>query len=54
MLNPSTNPQDSREKGNGYPIEWNEMLGRIFHNISYKYKEYLLNTLPISIFKNYR
>ena len=53
-INSLTNTQDSREKGNGYPIEWNEMLGRIFHNISYKYKEHLLNTLPISIFINYR
>jgi hypothetical protein len=53
-LNPSTNPQDSSESGSGYPIEWNEMLGRIFHNISYKYKEHLLNTLPICIFENYR
>jgi hypothetical protein len=53
-LNPSTNPQDSSESCTGYPIGWNEMLGRIFHNISYKYKEHLLNTLPISIFNNYR
>jgi len=53
-LNPSTNPQDSGENGSGYPIEWNEMLGRIFHKVSYKYKEHLLNTLPISIFTNYR
>jgi hypothetical protein len=53
-INPSTNPQDSSESGSGYPIEWNEMLGRIFHKISYKYKDHLLNTLPISIFTNYR
>lgn len=53
-INPSTHPQDSSESGTGYPIGWNEMLGRIFHNISYKYKEHILNTLPISIFNNYR
>ena len=53
-INPSTNPQDSSESGTGYPIGWNEMLGRIFHNISYKYKEHMLNTLPICIFNNYR
>ena len=53
-LNPSSNPQDSNESGTGYPIEWNEMLGRIFHKVSYKYKDYILNTLPICIFDNYR
>lgn len=54
-LYPSTFPQDSAEVSNGkYPIEWNEMLGRIFHKICYKYKDKLLNTLPISVFYNYR
>ena len=51
---PATYPQDCAENKNGYPIEWNEMLGRIFHKISYKYKHKLLNTLPILEFKNYR
>ena len=54
-LYPSTFPQDCAEVSNGkYPIEWNEMLGRIFHKICYKYKDKLLNTLPISVFYNYR
>ena len=54
-LYPSTFPQDSAGVSNGkYPIEWNEMLGRIFHKICYKYKDKLLNTLPISVFYNYR
>lgn len=53
-LNPSTNPQDRSELGNGYPIEWNEMLGRIFHKVSYEYKEHLLNTLPMVVLTNYR
>jgi len=51
---PSSFPQDCAERGTGYPIEWNEMLGRIFHRICYKYKDSLLNTLPISIFHGYR
>jgi hypothetical protein len=52
---PSTFPQDRAEVSNGkYPIEWNEMLGRIFHKVSYKYKDKLINTLPISIFSDYR
>ena len=53
IVNPSSNPQDCREVSK-YPIEWNEMLGRIFHKISYKYVDHLLNTLPISIFHSYR
>jgi GR25 family glycosyltransferase involved in LPS biosynthesis len=52
--NPSKYPDDCKEKGTGYPIEWNEMLGRIFHKVIYKYKNKILNTLPISIFENYR
>ena len=52
--NPAKFPQDCKERNNGYPIEWNEMLGRIFHKISYKYKDKVLNTLPISIFHSYR
>lgn len=52
---PSQHPQDQSGVNNTkYPIEWNELLGRIFHKIAYKYKDKLLNTLPISIFKNYR
>ena len=54
-LYPSTHPGDCAEISRGrYPIEWNEMLGRIFHKICYKYKDQLLNTLPISIFHGYR
>jgi hypothetical protein len=51
--NPARFPQDCSESGSGYPIEWNEMLGRIFHKVSYKYKEYILNTLPILEFNSY-
>ena len=52
--NPATFPQDKKELNNGYPIEWNEMLGRIFHKVLYKYKNKSMNTLPISIFHSYR
>jgi hypothetical protein len=48
---PAKHPQDC---GGGYPVEWNEMLGRIFHRVAYTHKDKLLNTLPISIFTNYR
>lgn len=54
-LYPASFPQDCAEVSNGkYPIEWNEMLGRIFHKVAYKYKNEILNTLPISVFWNYR
>jgi hypothetical protein len=44
---PATSPIDCGEHSNGrYPIEWNEMLGRIFHRVSYKYKDRLIHTLP--------
>ena len=56
-LFPATHPQqegNSSPDYNGYPIEWNEMLGRIFHKVAYKYKEHLLNHLPICVFTHYR
>lgn len=52
--NPAKYPQDKAENNTGYPIEWNEMLGRIFHKYNYKYKDYITNTLPKPIGKNYR
>jgi len=53
---PATFPQDCATDNNcdRYPIGWNEMLGRIFHRICYKYKDRLMNSLPISVFYNYR
>ena len=53
---PAVCTDDCRESSyTGYPIEWNEMLGRIFHKIlNSKYQDKILNTLPISIFHSYR
>jgi hypothetical protein len=54
---PATFPQDHAEISNGkYPIEWNELNGRIFHKICYKYKDHhkLLYNLPHPICYNYR
>lgn len=52
---PSTFPQDCAEVSCGkYPIEWNEILGRIFHRVCYKYKDKIANNLPKPIFANYR
>ena len=56
-LYPATHPQEQGESSighKGYPIEWNEMLGRIFHRLNNKYKDHILNVLPMSIFVNYR
>jgi hypothetical protein len=52
--NPAKNPQNAAGSESRYPIGWSEMLGTIFHRITYKYKDKLMNTLPISIFSNYR
>lgn len=52
--NPAKWARDCKERKKGYPIAWNEMLGRIFHPTVYKYREKRLNTLPISIFQGYR
>jgi hypothetical protein len=53
-VKPSTSPQDSAEKGTGYPIEWNEMLGRIFHRIMDNYYDKLSFDVPMPVFANYR
>jgi hypothetical protein len=60
---PATFPQEHSGRGFGlfyqeglskYPIGWNEMLGHIFHRISYKYRHKILKTIPMPILKNYR
>jgi hypothetical protein len=51
--NPASDPRDCKEKGTGYPIEWNEMLGRIFHRVCYKYRDHIHRSLPMCILHNY-
>lgn len=52
---PATFPQDRAEiSGGRYPIEWNEMLGRIFHRVALDYRGHFLRTLPPCIFSDYR
>jgi hypothetical protein len=54
-LNPAQNPQDCAENDpQKYPIEWNEMLGRILHPLLYHFKDRILKTVPSCIFENYR
>ena len=51
--NPARFPRDSNEKNQNYPIGWSEMLGKIFHKISYKYYLKIDRNLPKIDFSNY-
>ena len=43
---PATRVEDAKEWGTGYPLEWNEMLGRIFHRILSDYDGFILYSTP--------
>lgn len=55
---PARETRDKKEnygdKSNCYPIEWNEILGRIFHPLVYKYRDHVDMSLPKLIFSNYQ
>jgi hypothetical protein len=51
---PSTCPQDCKELGNGYPIEWNELLGRIFHKVCFEFKDRIQRKVPPVYLNDYR
>ena len=51
---PASHPRDAKETGSGYPLEWNEMLGRIFHRVCSLYVSFLLRGLPRPVFYNYQ
>jgi len=51
--NPAAHTRDCFEQSSKYPIEWNEMLGRIFHKYNYKFKDKCLNSLPMIDLNNY-
>jgi FkbM family methyltransferase len=48
--NPARTNRDCKEINPMYPIEWNEMLGRIFHLVCWEFKDQLSQTLPICLF----
>ena len=52
--NPAKHNYDKAEEGTGYPIEWNEMLGRIFHKISIDYSKNFLYTVPRLVLVHYK
>jgi FkbM family methyltransferase len=51
--NPASHPRDCTESNPNYPIEWNEILGRIFHRLNYEYHEKIGNTLVAPNFCDY-
>jgi hypothetical protein len=54
VAHPAAGPQDCKERGGGYPIEWNQMLGRIFHVCTYNYRNFLGQSVPMPDFQSYR
>lgn len=55
LVFPARYPQDCSESSHGkYPIEWNEMLGRIFHRLCAECTEHINNSLPWVVLNNYR
>lgn len=51
---PSKNVTQVYSKEYPYPLEWNELLGRIYHPFVYKYKDKILKNLPYVNTNNYR
>ena len=54
--NPSTQPDCCIEyvPGTKYPMYWNELLGRIFHEIAAKHTDKILFSIPVPDFNFYR
>ena len=54
-LHPASHPYDKAEdKDSSYPIEWNEMLGRIFHRLVYENMSKFNYDVPTPVITNYR
>jgi hypothetical protein len=53
---PATMTHEKAEDGTGYPIEWNEILGRIFHRMQFDYlpQNLFLKTLDMFTVTKYR
>jgi FkbM family methyltransferase len=50
---PAKSPRDRNDSGTGYPIGWNEMLGRIFHRVCYDRRDKILIGLPAPVLTGY-
>jgi hypothetical protein len=54
-LNPAPDARACAETSKtGYPIEWNEMLGRIFHRVIWPHIAHVRNTLPPPVLEGYQ
>lgn len=53
---PSKHPRDCKDSSKeGYPIEWSEILGKIFHPVLHSaFLDKTLRTLPVPHFDNYQ
>jgi len=54
QAHPATDPRDHSGLGTGYPLQWSELLGQIFHPIVDAYLPYVSRSLPIPLFEAYR
>lgn len=52
--NPARFPQDCKEAGTGYPLEWSEPHGRIFHKVCYEFRNRVQQNVPKIICTDYR
>jgi hypothetical protein len=53
--NPAVSLLEGSESGSGYPVEWNELMGRIFHRIQPAFLDRRIKTsVPRPDVSNYR
>ena len=53
-LGADKHPQECKEMNPNYPIEWNEMLGRIFHKVQCDHIHNIAYSVPYPIVTDYR
>jgi hypothetical protein len=49
LAHPASHPQETVKDGRGYPLEWNELLGHIFHRIVALYVQQDSNLVRFSV-----
>jgi len=52
-LHPAQHARDHAEISPAYPVEWNELLGRVFHRVAADHQQRVLRTLPAPLFSGY-
>ena len=53
VKNPAKTHRDYKSDTSDYPLGWNEILGQIFHMLTYKYRDNIWNRLRCPILYNY-